>query len=320
MMRRMALMCVVFATFSSAPAAAAERIWRVGVLGLTETAGVVPSVILPYLTAHGFIEGHNLVVETQIGSEEELTEKARALVSGKPDAIIALSDWALHAARAATNTIPIVVSPMGADPIFAGVAESWAHPGGNVTGVSLRAPNLEYKRLSLLHEALPSVHRVAALSYHRKIIEPNIIKLRKTADEFGLELVNYWVGDPNEYPDAFAAIRAAGAEALLIVPTPETGRDTEQLAALALRSGLPTIGGFRESARDGLLIGYGPSLKELGLQAAGYVERIFKGSKPSELPFQGPTHLDFTVNLKTAKILGLSIPASLLVSADEVIE
>jgi putative tryptophan/tyrosine transport system substrate-binding protein len=115
-------------------------------------------------------------------------------------------------------------------------------------------------------------------------------------------------------------MRGAGAEALLIVPTPETGRDTRQLATLALKSGLPTIGGFRESAKGGFLIGYGPSLRELSQQAASYVERILKGEQAGELPFQGPTHFDFAINMRTAKALGLTIPPSLLVGADEVID
>jgi putative ABC transport system substrate-binding protein len=115
-------------------------------------------------------------------------------------------------------------------------------------------------------------------------------------------------------------MRSAGAEALLIIPTPETGRDTEQLAKLALKSGLPTISGFRESAEGGFLIGYGPSLRELDQQAAVYLERVLKGEQAGELPFQGPTHLDFAINMRTAKALGLTISPSLLVSADEVIE
>lgn len=318
-MRRTLLICAMLAVLSPTYAEAAERIWRVGVLSITDPS-VVHSVILPYLAKHGFVEGRNLVVDVRTGPEEKMPEIARALVGGRPDAILALSDWALHAARAATSTIPIIVSPMGADPVSAGVAESWAHPGGNVTGVSLIAPELEIKRLALLREALPSVHRVAVLSNHRTIVEAGILPLRKAAAEAGLELVEFWVVGPEDYSTAFGAMRGAGAEALLIVPTPETGRDTGQLATLALKSGLPTIGGFRESAKGGFLIGYGPSLRELGQQAAGYVERILKGEQAGELPFQGPTHLDFAINMRTAKTLGLTIPPSLLVGADEVIE
>jgi putative ABC transport system substrate-binding protein len=242
------------------------------------------------------------------------------LVGDKPDVIIAISDWALHALRAATSTIPIVVAPMGGDPVRVGVAESWAHPGGNVTGVSLIAPELEIKRLSLLREALPSVHRIAVLSNHRKVVEAGLLPLRQAAAERGLELVEIWVESPNDYTGAFDVMRGAGVEALLLVPTPEVNRDTEQLGVLAVKTGLPTIGGFRESAQGGLLIGYGPSLRELSQQAAGYVERILNGMPAGGLPFQGPTRLDFAINMKTAKALGLTIPTALLVGAGEVIE
>jgi putative ABC transport system substrate-binding protein len=318
-MRRAVLICAVLAALSPTSAEAAERVWRIGVLAPVDDSGV-RSVILPYLATRGFVEGRNLVVDLRIGTEGQMSELAQVLVGGKPDAIIAASDWALHPARAATSIIPIVAAPMGADPVLAGVAESWAHPGGNVTGVSLIAPELEIKRLSLLRQVLPSAHRIAVLSNHRKVVEAGLLPLRKAAAEVGLELVEIWVESPNEYATAFARMRGDGAEALVIVPTPELFRDTEQLGALAAKTGLPTIGGFRESAQRGLLIGYGPSLRELGLQAAGYVERILNGAQAGELPFQGPTHLDFAINMRTAKALGLTIPPSLLVGADEVIE
>jgi putative ABC transport system substrate-binding protein len=282
--------------------------------------GLVRSVILPYLVTRGFIEGRNLVVDLRIGTAEQLPQLAQALVGDKPDVIIAISDWALHPARAATSMIPIVAAPIGVDPVRAGVAESWAHPGGNVTGVCLIAAELEIKRFSLLREALPSVHRIAVLSNHRKVVEAGFLPLRKAASEAGLELVEIWVESPNEYETAFAAIRDTGAEALVIVPTPELYRDTERLGALAAKNRLPTIGGFRESAQAGLLIGYGPSLRELDRQAAGLVERILNGAQPGELPFQGPTHFDFAINMRIAKALGLTIPPSLQVAADEVIE
>jgi len=319
-MRRALLNCVVLAAVLSPPyTGAAERVWRLGVLALTDDS-FVSFVILPYLATHGFVEGRNLVVDVRVGTEEQLPALALTLVDDKPDAIIAVSDWALHAARAATGTIPIVAAPMGEDPVRAGVAESWAHPGGNVTGVSLIAPELEIKRLSLLRDALPSVHRIAVLSNHRKVVEAGLLPLRKAAAEAGLALVELWVESPNEYSAAFDAMRRLGVEALVIVPTPELNRDTEQLGALAVKAGLPTIGGHRESAQRGLLLAYGPSLREFGQQAAGSVERILKGAKAGELPFEGPTRLDSAINMKTAKALGLTIPPSLLVGADEIIE
>ncbi|WP_084802948.1 ABC transporter substrate-binding protein [Bradyrhizobium sp. NAS80.1] len=308
----------VLAVLSPRYAEAAQRVWRLGLLTLAGTAGenAFGSIMLPYLATRGFVEGRNLVLDVRVGTEEQMPALAQALVSDKPDVIIVTSDWALYPARAATSTIPIVAAPMGADPVRAGVAESWAHPGGNVTGVCLIAGELEVKRLSLLHEALPSVHRIAVMSAHRKVVEAGFPPLRKAAAEAGLELVEIWVESANDYDAAFTAMRAGGAEALVIVPTPELFRDNGALAALSAKARLPTIGGFRESAIQGLLIGYGPSLKELGQQAASYVERMFNGAQAGELPFQGPTHFDFTINMKTAKALGVTIPPFLLVSAE----
>jgi putative tryptophan/tyrosine transport system substrate-binding protein len=318
-MRRAVLICATLAVLSPSRTEAAERIWRVAVLELADDS-LVKTVILPYLAMRGFVNGRNLAVDVRIGTEEQLPELAKALVGDKPDAIIAISDWALSAARTATSTIPIVAAPIGRDPVRAGVAESWAHPGGNVTGVSLIAPELEIKRLSLLREALPSVHRIAVLSNHRKVVEGGLLPLRKAAAGVGLEVMEIWVEGPNDYTPAFDVMRGAGVEALVIVPTPELNHDTEQLGALAAKAGLPTIGGHPESAQRGLLIGYGPSLKEFGQQAAGSVERILNGAQAGEIPFQGPTRLDFAINMKTAKSLGLTIPPSLLVSANEIIE
>ena len=318
-MRRRAFICTVFAVLLPRHAWAVDRVWRVGVLTLVDDAVVRP-VILPELAKRGFVEGRNLLVDLHIVPAENMPDLARSLVGDKPDVIIAVSDWALHAARAATATIPIVAAPMGADPVGAGVAQSWARPGGNVTGVCLIAPELEIKRLSILREAVPSVRRIAVLSNHRKVVELGLPTLREAAARVGLELVEIWVESPSEYPKAFGAMRAAGADALVIVPTPEVYRDTELLAALSVRARLPTISGFRESAQGGLLIAYGPSLRELGRQAADYVQRILNGAQAGELPFQGPTHLDFAVNIRTAKALGLTIPLPLLARADEVIE
>jgi putative ABC transport system substrate-binding protein len=268
-MRRAVLICAVLAVLSPGYTEAAERVWRLGVLTLSGSAGdrAVGSIMLPYLATRGFIEGRNLVLDVRVGTEEQMPALAQALIGNKPDVVVATSDWALHAARAATSTIPIVAAPMGQDPVGAGVAESWAHPGGNVTGVCLIAPDLEAKGLAVLHEALPTLRRIAVLSNHRKLVEAGMLPLRKAAAEAGLELVETWVESRNEYAASFDAMRALGAQALVVVPTPELYRDSEVLAALSAKAGLPTIGGFRETAQQGFLIGYGPSLRELSQQA-----------------------------------------------------
>jgi putative ABC transport system substrate-binding protein len=209
---------------------------------------------------------------------------------------------------------------MGADPVAAGVAESWARPGGNVTGVTLTAPELESKRLDLLREVVPAARRIAVLSMHREVTEPGEAPMRAVAAKLGIQLVELYVGGPDEYRAAFAAMRSAGAEALVITPMPEFGEHAETLAALAVEAGLPTVCGFRRPAEQGCLIGYGPDFAELRRQAADDVARIFRGASPGELPIEEPTHFEFVVNLKTAKALGLTVPPSILARADEVIE
>ena len=209
---------------------------------------------------------------------------------------------------------------MGADPVAVGLAESWARPGGNVTGVTLIAPELEVKRLGLLHEVVPSARRIAILSMHREVTEPGEGPIRETSARLGIQLVELYIDRPDEFDQAFAAMRSAGAEALVIVPVPEFFDHAETLARLAVVAGLPTVCGGRRPAEQGCLIGYGPDFAELRRRAVDYVARIFRGASAAELPIEGPTHYEFAVNLKTAKALGLTIPPSIFARTDVVIE
>ena len=194
-------------------------------------------------------------------------------------------------------------------------------PGGNVTGIAILAAELDGKRLDLLHEAVPAARRIAALMLPaaplRRASEE---ELRAAAASTGVELLVFDAAGPGEYPAAFAAMRAGGARALVIVADPTFNRDAESLARLALKTGLPTVCEWAEMARSGCLLGYGPSRPELRRRLAYFVARIFQGAAPSDLPIEQPTHFEFTINLKTAKALGLTIPPSLLARADEVIE
>jgi putative ABC transport system substrate-binding protein len=245
-----------------------------------------------------------------------LPDLARSIVAAKPDAIIAISDWAVQPAREATSTVPIVMSPIGQDPVSTGIVVNWARPGGNITGVALLVPELDGKRVGLLHETVPAAHRIAALTTHGT---PNE-EIRAAAARAGLELIEFSVAGPHEYQTSFEAMRKAGAQALIIVGTPELARDAEALASMALKAGLPTICASRVGAERGCLIGYGPNLAELYRRVADYVVRIFRGADPGELPVEGPTHIEFILNVKTAHALGVSLPEALLARADEVIE
>jgi putative ABC transport system substrate-binding protein len=309
---------VLFSAGAAALAQAADKVWRLGVLSPIDDPMI--STTLSELAARGFVEGRNLVVDIRVGTAERMPELARELVGTKPDVIMAVSDWAITPAHEATRSVPIVASPMGRDPVVAGVADSWAHPGGNVTGVTLTAPELESKRLDLLRDVVPAARRIAMLSMHREVTEPAAAPIRAAAARLDIQLIELYVGGPDEYRAAFDAMRSAGAEALVIEPMPEFDEHGKRLTALAAGAGLPTICGGRKSAEQGCLLGYGPDFAELHRQAADDIARIFRGSSPSELPIEGPTHFEFVVNLKTAKTLGLTLPPAVLAAADEVIE
>src|SRR6266496_371728 len=241
--RHVLLLAVVLAALgcmsSSAIGQGVTKVWRLSVLQLTDNP-LLGKAALPELAKRGFVEGRNLLVENRIGSEDALPQLARELVGAKPDAIIAVSDWAVFAAQEATRSVPIVASPMGQDPVLAGIAESWARPGGNVTGVTVIAPELEVKRLALLREVVPSAQRIAMLSMHRSVTEPGEAPIRAAAANSGIRLVEFCVDGPDEFETAFSAMRSAGAVGLVIVPVPELQQYAERLAALAVEGRLPT--------------------------------------------------------------------------------
>lgn len=295
-----------------------EKVWRVGALETVE-APETQTVFLHELARLGFVQGRNLILDAQIARAEQMPDVAQKMVATRPDAIIAFSDWALHPASAATKEIPIVAI-MGADPVAAGVATNWARPGGNVTGVSLISPELDTKRLQLLRESVPLARRIGMLGNHRQIVEAGLTPLRTAIARMGFTLVEFWVDSADEYQQAFDAMRSTRIDALLIQPTPELHYDAQKLATLAVQARIPTICGFREEAQQGCLIGYGPSLTEQVKLLAGDVARILRGARAGELPFQGPTHFEFGVNLRAAHALGITISPSLLAQADEVVE
>ena len=218
---------------------------------------------------------------------------------------------------AATRTVPIVA--FGHDPVEAELAQSHAWPGGNVTGVAILAHQLEGKRLSILHETVPGRRRVAALlsKTRNPVSEPS---LRKAAAGLGVELLPFTVAGPADYRGAFAAMRAASAEALVIAATSEFNRDAAQLAGLALEARLPTVCEWADMARQGCMIGYGPNRAALRKRLAVQIALIFRGTAPGDVAIELPAVFDFAVNQKIARSLGVSIPLTVLADADEVME
>ena len=212
--------------------------------------------------------------------------------------------------------MPIVT--FGFDPIELGLAASYARPGGNVTGVVILIGELEAKRLSILLEAAPDRRRVATLVPTAN--GPNAVALRKAAAGLGVELLVFPAAAPGDYAAAFAAMRAQGAQALVIGATPQFQRDGRLLADLALEARLPTVCEWADMARAGCLIGYGPSRIALRKRMADQIAKIFRGVAPGDIPIERPTVFEFAVNQKIAKSLDLSIPSAVLTSANEVIE
>jgi putative tryptophan/tyrosine transport system substrate-binding protein len=246
---------------------------------------------------------------------------AEELVRLNVDLIVGIGTLAPLAAKRATSTIPIVMGAAG-DPVGSGLVASLARPGGNVTGMSLMAPDLGGKRLELLKELLPRLARVAVLWNAANPYTANLFKETQTAGRtLAIEVQSLEVRNPEDLDGAFAAIRQQHPDALVSVEDPYTGSYRKRITDFAIAARLPSLYGLREDVdAGGGLVSYGANLAELYRRAAGYVDKILKGAKPADLPVQQPTTFELVINLKTARLLGLEIPPTLLARADEVIE
>jgi putative ABC transport system substrate-binding protein len=318
-MKRLLIFLLALAAPLIAPAAG-EKVYRLAELEPTAASlELTHSLTLPELAKLGFSEGRNLVLDARVGDAAAMAGMARELVLADPDAIIAVGPDATRAARQATTTVPLVV--FGPDPVRSGWATSLAHPGGNVTGVTMLAVELDGKRLDLLHEAVPAARRVAALLMPSVPgQQPSEREMRDVAASDGVDLLTFDATGPEDYRTAFAAMRAVAAQGLVIMANPTFYRDAALLARLAIEAGLPTVCEWAEMAQSGCLLGYGPNRPEMRRRLAHFVAHIFQGAAPGDLPIEQPTHYEFVVNLKTAEALGLTVPRSILARADEVIE
>ena len=247
-----------------------------------------------------------------------MPELARQAIAPKPDVVVAVSTVAILAIKEASPTVPIVI--IGEDPIAKGLAVSLARPGGSATGVAMMAAQLDGKRASLLHEFVPAARRIAILTGRPPRHAEGAEEAQHVARELGLETDVFYADEPADYVAAFAGMRTARSEALVIISAPDFFRDAALLSRLALEAGLPTVCEWASMAHDGCLIGYGPNFAALWRRPAEYVARILRGAMPGELPIEQPTVYEFAINLKTAKALGLTIPELALQRADEVFE
>jgi putative ABC transport system substrate-binding protein len=317
-------MSLAIPTALFAEAQQAEQIHRIGILppGPIAERMHLWDAFRQGLRELGYTEGRNitLVFPSAEVTPELLSRLADELVRLKVEVIVAATTPAIQAAMNATTSIPIVMA-VGADPVASGFVGRLASPGGNVTGQSIISIEMSGKRLALLKEAVPRVTRVAVLSDATSISSaPQRREMEVAAQALGLKLQVLEVRNPAEIEAAFRAAVKWHAGALIVVDSPFLFTYTRRIAALAEMSRLPMMSGLGEFAQAGGLVAYGPNIPDLYRRAATYVDMIFKGAKPADLPIEQPTKFELVINLKTAKALGLTIPQSLLLRADQVIE
>jgi len=325
---RRAFVTMVTGSLLAAPlfveAQQAEKVVRVGFLDAVSQRDV------PWLAAFerrlmelGYVEGKNLVIEfrTAGGRADRLQDLAAELVRLKPDAIAYLGgpDGA-QALKRATRTIPVIFSAIEWDPVAAGVVGSLGRPGANLTGISALAVEFAAKRLQLLLEVAPRATRVAVL-WHQSRAADQFRVVQKAAQVLKLQLVSLELGAlPHDLEGAFKTASGERARALLVLGSPAFFPERNRLAGLALRYRIPTSFQRPAYAEAGGLMSYGPDIDDIMRRVADYTDRILKGASPVDLPVEQPTKYELIINLKTAKALGLTIPASLLQRANEVIQ
>jgi putative ABC transport system substrate-binding protein len=271
----------------------------------------------------GYVEGRNIRYEYRWsdGNFEKLDDLAAELVRLKVDVLVTYVTKASLAARKATATIPIVMVGIG-DPVGVGLIASLGHPGGNVTGTSSLGAAVAAKQLGLLKQAAPNVSRFAGL-WNPANVAFQTLQLKEAKDAarvLGVELQLYEAKAPVEFAAAFSAIERDGISALLVLLDPLFSNNFQTLAELSMKARLITITGHRTFAEAGGLMAYGTNFFDQYKRAAVYVDKILKGTKPADLPVEQASRFEFVINIKTAKMLGLTIPATLLAIADEVIE
>jgi len=320
----LSLCAMLFALCLPAQAQQPARIFRIGIL-IPSSASLNSARVEAFrqrLREHGYVEGKNIVIEYRYaeGKLERLPDLAAELVRLKVDVIVTAAGPAISAAKKASATIPIVFAT-AADPVGSGYVSSLARPGGNITGLSLMAPDLDGKRLELLKEAFPKVARVAFL-WNSGGIRGNLslTEMEAVAKALGLKLQSLPVRSLDDFESAFAQAKREGAQALITSVNPLIANQQRQVLDFAAKNRLPAMYPFSEFAEAGGLMSYGPNITDLFRRAADFVDKILKGTKPADLPVEQPTKFEFLVNLKTAKQIGMTIPQKVMARADRVIK
>jgi putative ABC transport system substrate-binding protein len=297
------------------------RVWRIGYLSPLSGPDAMVESFRDELRKLGYVEARNLVIEYRWagGDNMRLQQFADELVRQKVDVIVTTTTLVAATAKHATTTIPIVMIT-SADPVGAGVAASLAHPGGNVTGFTTNSTEVVGKRIQLLREIVPKAKRIAVLIWKETITKQLFVEATQAAArKMNVALVIKEVSTPAELEGMCAAMRREGAQALIVQQNAFSLEHRERIAQVAARNRLPVMFESRGPGEGGLMA-YGPDLIEMRRRAAQYVDLIFKGTKPADLPIQQPTTYKLSIDLKAAKATGVTIPQSLIWRADEVIE
>jgi putative ABC transport system substrate-binding protein len=329
-MNRRAFLGAVSGSLLAAPVAAdaqqAAKVPRIGFLVASSASDSAYARLIEAfrqgLRELGYVEGQNIFIEYRYaeGIYERLPALAAELVRLKVNVIVSHSTPGPSAAKQATSTIPIVMTSAG-DPVGSGLVSSMAQPGGNITGLSLMAPELGGKRLQLLKQILPGLSRVAVLWNATNPYASMVAReAEAAATTLGVQLQSLAVRGPDDFEGALAAATKGRAGALMVAEDPLTITKRTQIVDFAAKNRLPAMYGVKEFVDAGGLMSYGAHLADLYRRAATYVDKILKGAHPGDLPVQQPTRFEFVINRKTARALGLTIPPSLLQRADEVIQ
>jgi putative tryptophan/tyrosine transport system substrate-binding protein len=305
-------------------ALAQTKVWRIGMLDTAsrELNSRNVEAFQTRLQELGYVEGSNLTVNyrSSDGRYERLPTLVTELLRLKPDLIVVRGTAEIIAVKNATTTIPIVMSAV-TDPVRAGVAVSLSRPGGNVTGMASVTAELESKRVAYLKEILPVITRMALVSDLRTPnAEVTWREVQKAAHSLGIEAVRFGVRSAADVVRAFEAVGQEQVQAVRVGNDAITRPNRQLIVDLAAKHKVPAVYAAREFAEDGGLMSYSPDYPHLYSRAASLVDRVLKGEKPADLPIEQPTKFELVINLKAAKALGLTMPPSLLLLADEVIE
>jgi putative tryptophan/tyrosine transport system substrate-binding protein len=298
----------------------AGRTYRIGFLLPSTRESLAVVALFDELRLNGFVEGQNLIViPGGFGiPNDQIANVVASLVAASPDVIVSGPELPLRALQKATQTIPVI--GMTEDMVADGLVASFAQPGGNITGISLLSPELDGKRQEILIEATPGVRKIAVLADSNVAKPMHLQQLQQAAQSHGVEALVRGVAKREDVISAINDVKALGAQAINFLATPMFSVNAADFIRHVTTLRLPSIYQWPENAEDGALIAYGPRFTEMYRQRARQVVKVLRGAKPADIPIEQPTRFELVINLKTAKAIGVEVPASLVARADKLIE